>query len=209
MRIHLKYLAYLAIAAGVSAAEAGPREDLLKAIELDTAHQVKALLQQAVDPNQRDDQGQAPLFLALRAESYKAAAVLLEDPRIDVDAVNANGETPLMMAALRGNLEWAQRLLDRGAKVNREGWTPLHYAASGGEPKLVRLLLERGAVLDAKSPNGTTPLMMAARYGAIDSADLLRERGADLALRNERGLNAADFAAGAGRDSLVQRLQPR
>lgn len=209
MRKHFKSVLYLAVMIGVSSSIAGPREDLLKAVELDTGHQVKALLQQAVDPNLRDDQGQVPLFLALRAESYKAAAELLADARTDVDLANANGETPLMMAALRGNLEWAQRLLDRGAKVNREGWTPLHYAASGGEPKLVRLLLERGAVLDAKSPNGTTPLMMAARYGAIDSADLLRERGADLSLRNERGLNAADFAAGAGRDTLVQRLQPR
>ncbi len=34
MRNHLKYLAYLAVAVGVSAATAGPREDLLKAIEL-------------------------------------------------------------------------------------------------------------------------------------------------------------------------------
>jgi uncharacterized protein len=209
MRKHLRFAAYLSVAIAFSSSYAGPREDLLKAVELDTGHQVKALLQQSVDPNLRDDQGQVPLFLALRTESYKAAAELLNDPRTEVDLANPNGETPLMMAALRGNLEWAQRLLDRGAKVNREGWTPLHYAASGGEPKLVRLLLERGAVIDAKSPNGTTPLMMAARYGAIDSADLLRERGADLALRNERGLNAADFAAGAGRDTLVQRLQVR
>ncbi|MNC96496.1 Ankyrin repeats (3 copies) [compost metagenome] len=74
---------------------------------------------------------------------------------------------------------------------------------------MVELLLARGAPIDARSPNGTTPLMMAARYGAIDAADLLARRGADRTLRNDRGLNAADFAAGAGRDDLAQRLQPR
>jgi len=40
-----------------------------------------------------------------------------------------------MMAALRGSLEWTQRLIERGAAINRDGWTPLHYAASGPEPK--------------------------------------------------------------------------
>jgi hypothetical protein len=202
-------MAYMAVMIGISIAHAGPREDYFKAIEIDAANVVEGLLKQGFDPNQRDEQGQVGLFLALRGESWQVAAVLLAHPKTEIDAVNANGETPLMMAALRGNLEWTQRLLDRGGALRREGWTPLHYAASSPEPKVVRLLLDRGAVVDARSPNGTTPLMMAARYGAIDAAELLRQRGADPALRNERGLSAADFAAGAGRDSLAQRLQVR
>lgn len=209
MRNYLRFMAYMAVMIGISIAHAGPREDYFKAIEIDAANVVEGLLKQGFDPNQRDEQGQVGLFLALRGESWQVAAVLLAHPKTEIDAVNANGETPLMMAALRGNLEWTQRLLDRGGALRREGWTPLHYAASSPEPKVVRLLLDRGAVVDARSPNGTTPLMMAARYGAIDAAELLRQRGADPALRNERGLSAADFAAGAGRDSLAQRLQVR
>jgi hypothetical protein len=208
MRNHLKLIAYLAIAVGVSASVAGPREDFFHAVEVDASNVVAKLLEQGFDPNTRDAKGQNALFLALRGESRQVAETLLKHPRLDVDAVNELGETPLMMAALRGDLELAQRLLDRGSKVNRDGWTPLHYAASGPQPAVVSLLLNRGAQIDALSPNGTTPLMMAARYGAIDSADLLLQRGADRALKNQRGMNAAEFATSAGRETLAARLLP-
>jgi hypothetical protein len=209
MRSYFKNVCYLVVVLWISAAQAGPKEDFYRAIAVDQPHIITALLNEGFDPNVRDEQGQVALYLALRAESLEAAAALLAHPRIEVDAVNPAGETPLMMAALRGQLDMARQLMEKGATINRAGWTPLHYAASGPEPRLVRLLLDKGAVIDARSPNGSTPLMMAARYGAIDAADLLRERGADASLRNERGMDAADFAASAGREKLQQRLLPR
>jgi uncharacterized protein len=205
----LKFGLYLVLMAGVSVAIAGPREDFFHAIAIDQPNIVSGLLDQGLDPNQRDEQGQVGLFLALRAESVGVAAALLDHPKTDIDAVNAAGETPLMMAALRGQLALAQRLIDKGAAIDREGWTPLHYAASGPEPAVVALLLDKGARIDARSPNGTTPLMMAARYGAISSAELLRARGADARLRNERDMDAADFAASAGREKLQSQLRAR
>jgi ankyrin repeat protein len=209
MRIHLKFIVYLFVVICISSATAGPREDFFKAVDIDAAHIVSGMLAQGFDPNERDEKGQVPLFVALRSESRQVVAALLANPRTEIDAVNPHGETPVMMAALRGDLVLTRQLLDRGARIAREGWAPLHYAASGPDPKVVELLLDRGAPIDARSPNGTTPLMMAARYGAIDAADLLLRRGADRLVRNDRGLNAADFAAGAGRDDLAQRLQSR
>jgi uncharacterized protein len=206
MRIHFKFALQIIVAAWISAANAGPKEDFFKAIEIDAAHIVNKLIADGFDPNQRDDNGQAPLFLALRGESHQVAAALLAHPKVDIDAVNPHGETPVMMAALRGNLALTRQLLDRGARIARDGWNPLHYAASGPEPKVVALLLDRGAPIDARSPNGTTALMMAARYGAIDAADLLVKRGADRNLRNDRGLTAVEFATAANRDELAQRL---
>ena len=111
-----------------------------------------------------------------------------------------------MMAALRGQLDWARRLLERGAKVHQAGWSPLHYAATGPEPKIVALLLDRGAPIDAPSPNRTTPLMMAARYGAEASVDLLLARGADKRLRNDRDLDAARLCRAGWTRVPVQRL---
>lgn len=209
MKCLLKIAVYLVAGIGVSCVSAGPREDLFKAVEIDAPHMIRSLVADGIDPNQRDDRGDVALYVALRNDALQAAEALLAHPRIDVDAVNATGETPLMMAALRGRADWVARLIERGAQVNRTGWTPLHYAASSGSPPTVKLLLDRGAAIDARSPNGTTPLMMAARYGAIDAADLLLAKGADPALRNERQLTAADFAAGAGREALAQRLRPR
>ncbi len=177
-----------------------------RAVDVDNAVAVAELLAKGFDPNTPDEGGHRPLYLALRSANFKVAGVLLLHPDLKVDAVNGAGETALMMAALRGQLDWMQRLLDRGARVNQEGWTPLHYAATGPEPRAVALLLERAAAIDARSPNLSTALMMAVQYGAEDSALLLVGRGADAKLRNQRGENAGDIARRVGREALSARL---
>lgn len=207
MSNHFKLTIYLIVLIACSSASAGSYEDYFRAVGADDAATVSGLIERGFDPNSPDEKGQVGLTLALRDGSLKVAAALLARPELRVDATNAADETPLMMAALRGNLEWTQRLLDRGAQVTRNGWTPLHYAASGPEPKLLTLLLDRGAAIDAPSPNRTTPLMMAARYGAPGAAELLLARGADVRARNELGLTAADFARQVGRDALAAKLQ--
>jgi ankyrin repeat protein len=167
------------------------------------------LLAAGFDPNTKSEKGQTPLCLALLEGSTRVVAVLLSDPRTQIDLVNGNNETPMMLAALRGNLDSTRQLLEAGAQLDRPGWTALHYAATGPESAPVtRYLLERGAALEARSPNGTTPLMMAARYGSEASVDLLLARGAGLDSRNMQGLSAADFAKLNGRERLAMRLTP-
>ena len=187
-------------------ARAGAYEEFFLAVERDDGDTVAQLLQRGFDPNARNPEGQTALHLALRDQSPRVAEALWRHPGLEVDASNASGETPLMLAALRGQFEWAQRLLARGAKVHQAGWSPLHYAATGTETRLVALLLDRGAPIDAASPNRSTPLMMAARYGAEATVDLLLQRGADKRLRNDRDLDAAGFARLAERDFLLKRL---
>jgi hypothetical protein len=203
----LRCALYLFIAAYFSFARAGSYEDFFKAIEIDDGRAVTQLLARGFDPNTPDAKGQFGLFLALRGESYKAAQALLPHPDLKVDAANPSDETALMMAALRGSVDWCQRLLDRGAQVNREGWAPLHYAASGPEPKVLALLLDRGAAIDAQAANGATALMMAASYGSEDSVVLLLARGANPKLTDKRNQTAADFARQSGREALAQRVE--
>jgi ankyrin repeat protein len=207
MKLCIKFIAYLVAAIGFSTANAGAYEDFFQAISRDDGRAITTLLQRGFDPNSRDEQGQAALYVALRQPSPAATEALWAHPALDVNASNGAGESPLMMAALRGDLVWAIKLLARGAKVHLDGWSPVHYAATGPEPELVRLLLDKGAPVDARSPNGSTPLMMAARYGSEASVDLLLARGANPKLRNVRDLTAADFARMDGRDALAQRLQ--
>ncbi len=204
----LRAAAAAVFAVCATAARADAYEDFFTAVKRDNGTWITELVQRGVDPNLRDPKGQLAMTLALRDENLKVAEALLASPGFQVDAANAAGETPLMLAAIKGRIDWVRRLLDRGAAVNRAGWTPLHYAASGPEPKAVALLLERNAEVDARSPNGSTPLMMAARYGTEDSVRLLLARGADPQRRNDRDMNAADFARAVGRDSLARSLAP-
>lgn len=207
MKYYLRIAAYLFVFVGFSPALSGPQESFFRAVNVDNASTVSELLGEGFDPNTVGEKGQVPLYLAMRDDSPKVATVLVAHPAIRIDAANAANETPVMMAALRGNLEWTQRLLERGAAVNRAGWTPLHYAATSPEPKVVALLLDRGADIEAMSPNRTTPVMMAARYGNEASVDLLLARGANPRARNDRNMNAAEFARSAGREALAARLE--
>ena len=205
-RIYFRFIAYLFVVSGFSSAIAGSYEDFFEAIARDDAAGVSALVRRGFDPNSRDPQGQTGLFLALRGGSLKAAEALWEVPSLELDALNATDESALMIAALKGQLDWCRRLLERGAAPNKSGWSPLHYAATGPEPAVVRLLLERGATVDAESPNRSTPLMMASRYGPEESVDLLLARGADPRRANDQKLKAADFARLGGRSTLAARL---
>jgi ankyrin repeat protein len=200
--------AVLALAGGL--AEAAPvytPDDFFHAIEVDDGRGVAKMVGQGLDPNLRDAKGQIALYVALRGESLKAAKALWEAPGIQLDLRNAADETPLMMAALRGELEAATVLVEHGAAVNKDGWTPLHYAATGGKVALIQLLLAHGAVLESRSPNRTTPLMMAAGYGSEEAVVALLAAGADPKLTNEQGLDAAAFAERSGREFLVKRLR--
>lgn len=202
-----RFVLHLAVAVGISAAHAGAYEDFFSALGNDNVRVVKGLLERGFDPNTRDPKGQVGLYVALRVESFEAAQTLLAHPQVDVNAANEAGETPLMMAALRGSEEWTKKLLARGAQVHKPGWSPVHYAATGPAPAALRVLLDAGAPLDARSPNGTTPLMMAARYGKEESVDLLLARGADVRARNDAGATAAEFARMDGRVRLADRLE--
>lgn len=203
----IRTIAYLVIIAIVSVATAGAYDDFFSAILRDDAGTIGSLLQRGFDPNSRDENGQVGLYLALRNDSSNVVEALLRHSGLQIDATNAAGETPLMIAALKGRTDLAKRLVDRGARVDRPGWTPLHYAATGPDAALVALLLDHGARIDARSPNGSTALMMAARYGSETSVQILLARGADAILRNERELTAADFARSAGRDKLAAQLE--
>lgn len=207
LKFCLRFVVYVLVALSVLPSMAQGDAAVQRALNVDDDRTIRRWLAAGGDPNQLNERGQTALIAALRDESFKVAAVLLEHDGTQVDAPNHAGETALMMAALKGQLEWVQRLVAKGAAINREGWTPLHYAASGGGTDVVRWLLDQGARIDAPSPNRSTPLMMAARYGASESVDLLLARGADPRPRNDRGLSAADFARGAGRDAMAGRLE--
>ncbi|MCZ8219544.1 MAG: ankyrin repeat domain-containing protein [Acidovorax sp.] len=203
--------ALAAVALGLVSARAwaGAYEDFFVAILRDDGDAVTALLRRGFDPNTRDPKGQVGLSIALQNGANKAFAALLASRRVNVEARNAQDESPLMIAAIKGNVDAVKALIAREADVNKTGWAPLHYAASAGSPQhalIIALLLENHAYIDAASPNGTTPLMMAAHYGSIEAVQLLLEEGADPTLKNQLGLTATDFALRVSRTESAEKI---
>jgi ankyrin repeat protein len=206
---YFKILLLSVVLFGISSVRAGSYEDFFVAVRNDDGPAISALLQRGFDPNSRDPSGQPGLTLAARDQAWRALEALLAHPGVDVNALNASGESALMMAALRGQLRGCRRLVERGAEIRQPGWSAIHYAATGPSAQVVEFLLDQGADPNASSPNGSTPLMMAARYGSEESVNLLLLRGADTTRKNERRLEAADFARLGGREALAARLARR
>ena len=194
MRKYIKILLYLYVFTCSLLTIAGSYEDFFQAIHRDDADAIAALLQRGFDPNTPDPQGRHGLVIALNEPSLRVIELFLSTPAAKVDLRSAQDETPLMLAALHGQLDIAKKLMARDADVNKPGWTPLHYAAMNKHMDVIALLLEHHAYIDAESPNGTTPLMMAAQYGNALTVKMLLEAGADATVRNQQHLSALDFA---------------
>ena len=67
--------------------------------------------------------------------------------KADANAKNNDGDTPLHLAAMEGNVDLAKLLLANKAEVNAKdniGWTPLHFAAVKGHKDVVELLRQHG-----------------------------------------------------------------
>lgn len=203
MLIHLKKLLYLIVCSIVFPVHAGSFDDFFRDVRSDNASGVKGLLDRGFDPNTRDAQGQTALLIAVREPSPRVVQVLLDSPKTEVETRNAKDESPLMLAAIKGQQDVVTRLIARDADINKPGWAPLHYAATGGHVAIMKQLIDNYAFIDAQSPNGTTPLMMAAMYGSTDAVKLLLDEGADPLMKNDKNMTAADFARRANRPDAV------
>ncbi|XP_068698694.1 tonsoku-like protein isoform X1 [Montipora foliosa] len=113
-------------------------------------------------------------------------------------AVNEKGETPLHEAAIAGNLQRVEALLEKGADVNARdycGWLPLHEACNHGHVEIVELLLKAGSDVNDQGGEhcfGVTPLHDAAENGHLDVVKLLLKYGASINLKDGRGRTSLD-----------------
>ena len=100
----------------------------------------------------------------------------------DLSGISA-GETPLIVAAMKGQTEIAALLIAKGAKVNtktKDGQTALIYAARAPEDRseVAKLLIENGADVNAEDNKGMTALDYALKKRDIQLFKILMESGA-------------------------------
>lgn len=214
--MHKIFLIVFALLLNSAQAMQNPFEDskpleqqLMQAIARDDAGKVAYLLREKrLDPNFYLPNGETPLVWALKNDAkVTAEKVLINSVKLKVNMPTLRGETPLMLAAIKGNIDFAKVLLAKGADINANyGWTALHYSASTGQTAMTRFLIDNGAAVNARTERGVTPLYMAARIVATPTVDALLEAGADKTLCNDQGISPSAIALKRGDEKLAQKL---
>lgn len=88
------------------------------------------------------------LLRAASAGNADTVRTLLASPNVDVNGIDENGNTPLILAARFGHDKVVTAFLIAKADVktkNNEGKTALMLAAEGGHDETVRALTQAGA----------------------------------------------------------------
>lgn len=119
------------------------------------------------------------------------------------------GETPLLMALSKNNLDIVRILIERNANVNGTnfaGFTPLMRAAEQGHAAVVAELLGRNARTSARTKDGATALHLAAGAGHTEIVRLLLDSGADVKGVTDNRESVLQLAARHGQIDCVNLL---
>ncbi|XP_016315437.1 ankyrin repeat and SAM domain-containing protein 6 isoform X2 [Sinocyclocheilus anshuiensis] len=113
-----------------------------------------------VRPQPDDEKKRPDVFHALKLGNAQLVKEIVEEDASQVNVSNADGASPLMMAAVSGQLEVVQLLVEKHADMDRQdsvhGWTALMQATYHGNKDVVKFLLNQGADVNLRAKNGYT-----------------------------------------------------
>ncbi|HUD30034.1 MAG TPA: ankyrin repeat domain-containing protein [Novosphingobium sp.] len=128
----------------------------------------------------------------------------------DVNAYEARGFTPLILAAYNGQPEAVEALIKAGADPCKpdlnQGNTAQMGVAFKGDDRIAARLLHEKCDVNTRNKAGQTALMMAALFGRTAQIDMLLAAGADPGLRDASGRSAASVAQQQGNTALSAKL---
>lgn len=155
--------------------------------------------------------------LHVAAEEGKLDIVqwLVEKYRLDVNAVDNNGWTPMHSAAKGGHPKIVKYLLEKGGfgrAVNNEGSSPLHYFVRNtcSDDKefndVITSLIQKGCIVDLQNTYGESPLHQAAMRGRDYCVLILLNNQANPNLKTKFGETALHFAVRGGHIECINIL---
>lgn len=160
---------------------------LHKAVVEDDPDKVREILKlYDSDVNSRGEEELSALQLAIANGSLKSLQVLLECGHADLDTLTLDRQTPLILAAAKGQEAAALCLLENFPEnllhlefIDSHDQQVFHYASAQGLDRLVSELLLRGIGVDTLGGKlRHTPLMFAAQNGHDSVMKILLEAGA-------------------------------
>src|SRR5476649_2228779 len=116
--------------------------------------------------------GDTKLHKAIKQNFLRSSAVFSDYIEF-VNIANADGETPLMLAAAGDNISLLTFLLSKVYNLNAidvEGDTALHWAVNHGRYTAVIMLIRAGANLNVLNDVNDSPLLLAIAYTRYDMA---------------------------------------
>eukprot|EP00005_Dracoamoeba_jomungandri_P006016 CAMPEP_0174262352 /NCGR_PEP_ID=MMETSP0439-20130205/12924_1 /TAXON_ID=0 /ORGANISM="Stereomyxa ramosa, Strain Chinc5" /LENGTH=315 /DNA_ID=CAMNT_0015347047 /DNA_START=80 /DNA_END=1027 /DNA_ORIENTATION=+ len=171
---------------------------------------VEFLLENGVDKNLRDKDGNTALMWVIASDKKTEIMEALVDHGASLNAQNFAGETALSIAVKFGLTEKVRYLLNSGASpntANLEGSSPLHIASGRGDEEMMMLLIRYGAHVNATDDEGDSALHYAVREGHLNAVRLLCKCGANVAHKNDDGEDPLEFAICFGEERIAQQLR--
>ncbi len=153
-----------------------------------TTEAARVLLRAAADLELPDDDGEFPLYKAVK--NSNAMVQLLLAHGTEVTLLNRDGSHALHYCACWGHTVRLKALLEAGVPADlleEPAMTALDYACGNGHYECAKILLQAGA-----DPQGA--LFRAADYGSLSVVELLLAYGADPEQRDEQGRAPRDYA---------------
>ena len=148
------------------------------------------------------------LHCAIEANELKILRLLLEAHILPVNALNYVQRSPLMVAALEGNLRAIRLLLSHGAKPDlKDRWDDeaLVLAQSNGHLEVMIALIEAGASIDTQKIDTERLFFAAVEARKVSAVRVLLKKGVDRSVQNMDGVTASQIAR-AGHDEEMMRL---
>jgi ankyrin repeat protein len=185
-------------------------DELVRAVTIQRASLIDLCLAERVDPNGRDGQGRTPLLIATSQQDWKTARRLL-DAGAAVDLPDKNGFTPLMAAAMHGDLEMFGLLLARSTNLHPEkpcadGQDLLAFALDGGRPEIIKTLLQRLPMMPEWTTSTRRALSRALQLGKKDEIRMLLSKHSTPATPEGKNVPFLAYAIASSNSSLFSTL---
>ncbi|KAL8760314.1 MAG: hypothetical protein Q9199_000096 [Rusavskia elegans] len=166
-----------------------------------------------VEKLRRAENQRAALLSAVKQGDDLLLEVAIEEGA-NVNARGVDGKAPLHLAAMQGNPDIVQLLIDHEADINiatslrgtdqerkfNGQRTPLHWACDRGHESCVRLLVGNGADINANNYTNRTPLQEALMRGHVSISKFLLESGASVDSHDNEGWTPLHQAASSGNE---------
>ena len=159
-------------------------QKIFKALKKQDYKKLEQLLKKGEKPEQFNEKGLTPLWVAVFKNDTTAVKVLLNH-KAEVNFLSKNGMPSIMVGCIANAYESVNILLENKANVNwksknSRNQQPIRFASQGGSLPLVKLLLKYGADMESTPDDKGTPLITSLHAKKFEIAEFFFKNGANV-----------------------------